>query len=176
MRRLGLMSSQRGVSISTKMISTSLLLIGLITGLLGTSSVYYGRRAFDQAAQKLSESYDSAIGARAQTLTAAMSESARAALAGPACRRHRLHAGPRIGGRRGRADRAASRLTARLTLRLITRRTFAPPGVIQRLRIQSAVPKNDSASRSASVSSICCSCRAWIMQAIHWSRSLMPMA
>lgn len=80
MRRLGLMSSQRGVSISTKMISTSLLLIGLITGLLGTSSVYYGRRAFDQAAQKLSESYDSAIGARAQTLTAAMSESARAAL------------------------------------------------------------------------------------------------
>jgi len=79
-RRLGLMSSQRGVSISVKMISTTLVLIILITGLLGTSSVYYGRRAFDEAAQKLSESYDSALGARAQTLTAAMSESARAAL------------------------------------------------------------------------------------------------
>lgn len=74
------MPSQRGASISVKMISTTLVLIMFITALLGLTSTYYGRRAFDEAAQKLSEAYDSALGARAQTLTAAMSESARAAL------------------------------------------------------------------------------------------------
>ncbi len=74
------MASKRGSSISVKMILTSVSLITLVVGLLGSISVIYSRRTFDEAAHRLSEAYDSALEARAQTLTQTMVESARAAL------------------------------------------------------------------------------------------------
>ena len=74
------MASKRGSSISVKMILTSVSLITLVVGLLGSISVIYSRRTFDEAAHRLSEAYDSALEARAQTLTQTMVESARAAI------------------------------------------------------------------------------------------------
>lgn len=74
------MASQRGFSISLKMILTSILLIMLIVGLLGATSIYTSRRTFDEAALRLQEAYDSALGTRAKTLTQAMGESVRTAL------------------------------------------------------------------------------------------------
>jgi serine phosphatase RsbU (regulator of sigma subunit) len=62
------------------MIFTSVSLITLVVGLLGSISVIYSRRTFDEAARRLSEAYDSALESRAQTLTQTMVESARAAL------------------------------------------------------------------------------------------------
>ena len=62
------------------MIVTSVTLITLVVGLLGSISVIYSRRTFDEAARRLSEAYDSALESRAQTLTQTMVESARAAL------------------------------------------------------------------------------------------------
>ncbi|MBP6743081.1 MAG: hypothetical protein KA244_09540, partial [Deltaproteobacteria bacterium] len=74
------MATQRGVSISVKMIATSLLLVLSIVGLLGYTSTYYSRKAFDDAAHRLSEAYDSALESRAQVMTQTMAETVRPAL------------------------------------------------------------------------------------------------
>jgi serine phosphatase RsbU (regulator of sigma subunit) len=74
------MAIQRGASISTKMIFTSIVLILFIIGLLGATSIYYSRRSFDDAALRLSEAYNSALDTRAETQTLTIVESARTAL------------------------------------------------------------------------------------------------
>jgi serine phosphatase RsbU (regulator of sigma subunit) len=74
------MATQRGASISTKMIFTSIVLILFIIGLLGATSIYYSRRSFDDAAMRLSEAYNSALDTRAETQTLTIVESARTAL------------------------------------------------------------------------------------------------
>jgi phosphoserine phosphatase RsbU/P len=63
-----------------KMILTSLILILLIVGLLGSTSIYYSRRTFDEAAERLSAAYNSALETRAETQTLTVAESARTAL------------------------------------------------------------------------------------------------
>jgi hypothetical protein len=63
------------------------------------------------------------------------------------------------------------RTSAPLRVSALKALSFHPP----RLRIQSAVPKNDSTNRAAKAVSTACSAIAWVMHAIHWSRSLMPM-
>lgn len=68
------------LSISLKMILTSLILILLIVGLLGSTSIYYSRRTFDEAAERLSAAYNSALETRAETQTLTVAESARTAL------------------------------------------------------------------------------------------------
>lgn len=62
------------------MILTSIVLILLIVGLLGSTSIYYSGRTFDDAAQRLSSAYNSALETRAETQTLTMAESARTAL------------------------------------------------------------------------------------------------
>jgi sigma-B regulation protein RsbU (phosphoserine phosphatase) len=74
------MATRRGISISLKLIATSIVLILLIVGMLGAISVVSSRRSFDEAATRLQEAYDSALGTRTKTLTQAMTESVRTAL------------------------------------------------------------------------------------------------
>lgn len=74
------MATQRGASISTKLILTSIVLILLIIGLLGTTSIFYSQRAFTEAGRRLSEAYNSALDTRAEAQTLTIVESARTAL------------------------------------------------------------------------------------------------
>ena len=74
------MSTQSGVSIGIKLILTIIVLVMLVVGLLGTTSIYYSRQAFDKTTEQMRSDKESAIEKITETLTLTLVESARTAL------------------------------------------------------------------------------------------------